>query len=122
MVGGNSLALIDEIEPAALANLGYPIAEVEEDGSFVVTKAPNTPGVVSQATVKEQLLYEMHDPRAYITPDVVANLTTLRLADDGRGSSARLRRHRRPAHGFAQGEPRAPGGLQPRADLHPRLA
>ncbi len=59
------------------------MAEVAEDGSFVVTKAPNTPGVVSQATVKEQLLYEMHDPRAYITPDVLANLTTLRLADDG---------------------------------------
>jgi hypothetical protein len=83
VVGGNSLALIDEIEPAALAHLGYPIAEVEADGSVVVTKVPGTPGGVSQATVKEQLLYEMHDPRAYITPDVVADVTTLRLADDG---------------------------------------
>ncbi|HEX6819293.1 MAG TPA: acyclic terpene utilization AtuA family protein [Ktedonobacterales bacterium] len=83
VVGGNSLALIDSIEPAALAHLGYPIAEVEADGSFVVTKVANTPGVVSQATVKEQLLYEMHDPSAYITPDVVANLTTLRLEDAG---------------------------------------
>jgi hypothetical protein len=83
VVGGNSLALIEEIGPAALAHLGYPIGEVEEDGSFVVTKAPNTPGRVSQATVKEQLLYEMHDPRAYLTPDVVADLTTLRLADAG---------------------------------------
>jgi hypothetical protein len=83
VVGGNSLALLDEVAPADLARLGYPIAEVEEDGEFVVTKTPGAPGRVSQATVKEQLLYEMHDPRAYITPDVAANITTLRLEDDG---------------------------------------
>jgi hypothetical protein len=83
VVGGNSLALIDEMRPADLARLGYPIAEVAEEGSFVVTKVPGTAGRVSLATVKEQLLYEMHDPRAYITPDVVADVTTLRLADDG---------------------------------------
>jgi hypothetical protein len=80
--GGNSLALVDEISPADLSRLGYPIAAVEADGSFVVTKTPGTRGSVSQATVKEQLLYEMHDPRAYITPDVVANITTLRLEDN----------------------------------------
>lgn len=83
VVGGNSLALLDEIAPAALAHPGYPIAEVEEDGSFVVTKTPATAGRVSIETVKEQLLYEMHDPAAYITPDVVADVTTLRLADAG---------------------------------------
>ncbi len=83
VVGGNSLALVDEIEPEALAHLGYPIAEVEEDGTFVLTKVPNTPGRVSVETAKEQLLYEIHDPRSYITPDVIANFTTLSLTPDG---------------------------------------
>jgi hypothetical protein len=83
VVGGNSLALLDEMSPAALAHPGYPIAEVDDDGSFVVTKTPDTAGRVSIATVKEQLLYEMHNPAAYITPDVIADVTTLHLADDG---------------------------------------
>jgi hypothetical protein len=83
VVGGNSLALLDEMTPAALAHHGYPIAEVDEDGGFVVTKTSGTAGRVSIETVKEQLLYEMHDPAAYITPDVVADVTTLHLSDDG---------------------------------------
>lgn len=83
ITGGNSLASIDLMDPEALANPGYPIAEVEADGSFTITKVPNTPGRVSLETVKEQLLYEMHDPRAYITPDVVADITTLRLEEAG---------------------------------------
>ncbi|MBE0690437.1 MAG: DUF1446 domain-containing protein, partial [Anaerolineae bacterium] len=83
VVGGNSLALIDEIDPCELAHLGYPIAEAEADGSFVVTRTPNTPGMVTLETVKEQLLYEIHDPAHYVTPDVIADFTTLRLSDDG---------------------------------------
>ncbi|HEX9057571.1 MAG TPA: acyclic terpene utilization AtuA family protein, partial [Ktedonobacterales bacterium] len=83
VVGGNSLASLDAISPAALAHPGYPIAEVAEDGSFILTKVPETPGRVTVETVKEQLLYEMHDPAAYLTPDVIADITTLRLAADG---------------------------------------
>jgi hypothetical protein len=83
VVGGNSLALIDKINPADLSNPGYPIAEVEADGSFVLTNTPGLPGVVTQQTVKEQLLYEVHDPANYITPDVIANFTTLSLEDAG---------------------------------------
>jgi hypothetical protein len=84
VVGGNSLARIHDTDAESLPYLGYPIAEVEADGSFVLTKSPNRAGAVTQETVKEQLLYEIHDPANYITPDVVVNLTTLRLEDAGR--------------------------------------
>ena len=83
VVGGNSLALIDSLDPNDLPDLGYPIAHVEADGAFVLTKTPDTPGCVTLETVKEQLLYEIHDPANYITPDVVADFTTLRLTPDG---------------------------------------
>ena len=79
VVGGNSLAVIDSLDPLDLPFLGYPIAHVEADGSFVITKTPDTSGCVSVETVKEQLLYEIHDPAHYITPDVIADFTTLRL-------------------------------------------
>lgn len=83
VVGGNSLALIDELDGHQLHDLGYPIAHMESDGNFVLTKTPDTNGVVTLNTVKEQLLYEVHDPANYITPDVIANFTTLSLADLG---------------------------------------
>jgi hypothetical protein len=66
-----------------LAGVGYPIVEAREDGTFVVTKHPGTGGMVTVDTVAEQLLYEMASPAAYITPDVVADFTTIRLAQDG---------------------------------------
>jgi hypothetical protein len=66
-----------------LENLGYPIAEVEESGVFVVTKHPGLGGLITPAVLKEQLLYEIGDPRAYVTPDVVADFTSIRLTDLG---------------------------------------
>jgi hypothetical protein len=62
-----------------MANIGYPIVEAEPDGSFAVTKHPAAGGRVSSHTVKEQLLYELGDPAHYITPDCVANFTSIRL-------------------------------------------
>ncbi|MGB6105255.1 MAG: acyclic terpene utilization AtuA family protein [Pusillimonas sp.] len=58
-----------------MANLGFPIAEILADGSCIISKADNTGGVVDRRTVTEQLLYEIHDPESFITPDVVADIS-----------------------------------------------
>src|SRR5437868_1583204 len=79
--GGN--CLYDWKSIPDLANVVYPIVEASEDGSFVVTKHQKTGGRVSIPTVSEQLVYEMGDPRSYITPDVVADFTTIQLSADG---------------------------------------
>ena len=66
-----------------LANVGFPIAEASADATFVITKHEGTGGRVSVPSVKEQLVYEMGDPHEYITPDCVADFTTVQLASDG---------------------------------------
>ena len=66
-----------------LAHIGYPIAEVAENGDAVLTKAPNTGGRVSFDTLREQLLYEVHDPAHYLTPDVDVDMTTLYMEELG---------------------------------------
>ncbi|HEX7811203.1 MAG TPA: acyclic terpene utilization AtuA family protein [Burkholderiales bacterium] len=64
-------------------NLAFPIVEVDDDGSAVITKVPGSGGAVNLMTVKEQLLYEVHDPANYLTPDVVVDFTTANLEQIG---------------------------------------
>ncbi len=66
-----------------LANIGFPIIEAYPSGEFVVTKHEGSGGRINIPSIKEQLLYEMGDPKSYITPDVVADFTTINLKDDG---------------------------------------
>ena len=81
----------------ALAYVGFPYAEVHADGSACITKLDDTGGLVDERTVKEQLLYEVHDPACYLTPDVVADFSTVsvcaagtdRVRIDGAGGAPR---------------------------------
>lgn len=114
-----------------LHDVGYPIAEIGGDGHCIIGKAAHTGGVVSLAGVKEQLLYEVHDPAAYLTPDVVADISGARLAVAGpdRVALTGVRGHARPASlkvnvcheggWLAEGEISYAG---PRAEARARLA
>jgi hypothetical protein len=66
-----------------LAHIGFPIAEASPDGNVVITKHRGTGGLVSVQTVKEQLLYEIGNPAEYITPDCIADFTTIHVSPDG---------------------------------------
>jgi hypothetical protein len=81
-----------------LADCGYPIAEVNESGACVITKLADAGGMVTPRTVKEQLLYEVHDPAAYLTPDVTANFSGVTVQETGRDrvTVANGNGHRRP--------------------------
>ncbi|HYV04085.1 MAG TPA: acyclic terpene utilization AtuA family protein, partial [Blastocatellia bacterium] len=79
--GGN--CLVDWETIPAPADIGYPIVEAQPDGTFVITKHEGTGGRITVASIKEQLLYEMGDPREYITPDCVADFTTIQLEQAG---------------------------------------
>ncbi|HYW55856.1 MAG TPA: acyclic terpene utilization AtuA family protein [Polaromonas sp.] len=111
--------------------VGYPIAEIDSDGHCIITKAANTGGLLSLATVKEQLLYEVHDPAAYLTPDVVADISSaqLELLGPDRVGLTGVRGHARPdslkvnvcheGGWLAEGEISYAG---PRAEARARLA
>ena len=78
--GGN---FTDWRKVPSFADMGFPILECAADGSFVLTKHPGSGGLVTCQTVREQLLYEMGDPRSYLTPDVIADFSTIRLDQEG---------------------------------------
>ena len=75
---GGNYAFFKEVK--SFDNIGYPIAEIYEDGSFFITKHPNTGGLVSCGTVTAQLLYEINAP-AYVNPDVIAHFDTLKIEE-----------------------------------------
>lgn len=80
VTGGISTNWLDIPDPA---HIGFPVIEMEADGSFIVTKPDHTGGCVTEQTVKEQLLYEIGDPNAYLSPDATVSFLGLKLKHDG---------------------------------------
>lgn len=80
VTGGNSLA---DWAAVPYEQIGYPIATVSRDGTVTITKPPDTGGTVTRETVCQQLVYEIGDPTAYLTPDVTADFTTPRVSETG---------------------------------------
>jgi hypothetical protein len=78
--GGN---FTDWKKVPSFVDVGFPIVECSPDGSFIVTKHPGSGGLVTAQTVREQLLYEMGDPQAYLTPDVIADFSSIQLEKSG---------------------------------------
>ena len=81
---GGNYAFFEEVE--TFKDIGYPIAEIYEDGSFMITKHENTGGLISTGTVTAQLLYEISSPD-YVNPDVIGHFDSLLLEDLGNGQS-----------------------------------
>jgi hypothetical protein len=81
VTGGIYTHWLDVPDPA---NLGFPFVEVSNDGSFIITKPENTGGLVNEAIVKEQLLYEIGDPEKYLSPDVTVSFLSLALKTVGK--------------------------------------
>jgi len=79
--GGN---ITDWEDVKSFHNIGYPIIEMEKSGEFVVTKHKNTGGLISEKTIKEQLVYEMGDPANYISPDGIARFDTVHIKNEGK--------------------------------------
>ena len=96
--GGN--CLVDWETIPNLADVGYPIIEAAQDGTFTITKHDGTGGRITVASIKEQLLYEMGDPHEYITPDCIADFTTIRLEQAGENRVRFTGIEGRPATGF----------------------
>ena len=78
--GGN---FTDWEEAGDIVNIGYPIAEINSDGSFITTKPDGTGGIVNVGTVSEQMLYEISDPQAYILPDVTCDFSNVTITQEG---------------------------------------